>query len=381
MCTVMRRYRLAVYTCAALLLLLAACRSGEQAPREPEAGPLFSMSRFGARMDSAEREEALYRFVATRLSGPLGVYTNWRETDELAEEASGHEVLSESASLLLRYLALAGKQQEFGAAWVVARDTFDQDKLFSYRYTPKLGKQYTLNAAVDDLRLIRALYEAGEVFGDDGYVREADRYGRRFYQYNVKDGYMYDFYDEAYGITNDFITLCYVDFKTLLRIPAADAREQNRFIEQMSNIVRNGYISDVFPFYETSYNYERGTYSTGSIRTVESMLTVLALAEAGQHEEASVRFIKEKVLGDALYGEYSRDGEPLTDIQSTAIYAIAAMIGSETGDRELYEGAIHRMEAYRVEAADNPLHGGFGDPVTLQAYSFDNLMALLAYRY
>ncbi|MNC81130.1 hypothetical protein D3C75_1341640 [compost metagenome] len=57
------------------------------------------------------------------------------------------------------------------------------------------------------------------------------------------------------------------------------------------------------------------------------------------------------------------------------------MIGSETRDRELYEAAVQRMQAYRVDDPASPLYGGFGDTGSGQAYSFDNLMALLAYRY
>lgn len=371
---------LTICLCAALLLL-AACRNGEKGTAgENEDMPLFSMSRFGAELNLASREEAVRRFVAEQMSGPYGVYTNWQESDEAGEAASGHEVLSESASLMLRYLALAGDRQGFQTGWDTAVSTFDRKALFSYRYSPKWEKQHSLNAAVDDLRLIRALYEAGEAFGDEAYRKEGDRYGRRFYQYNVKNGNLYDFYDEAYGITNDFITLCYVDLKTLSHI-VSSGTGQSRFITHMTDIVKTGYISDLFPFYETSYNYVSARYSGGTIRTVESLLTILALAEVRQHEESSIRYIKEKIEKEALYGAYSRDGMPLTDVQSTAIYAIAAMIGSELGDRELYEGAIRRMNMYQVQDASSPLSGGFGDLASKQAYSFDNLMALLAYRY
>ncbi|MFD3261167.1 hypothetical protein ACE3MQ_21445 [Paenibacillus lentus] len=37
------------------------------------------------------------------------------------------------------------------------------------------------------------------------------------------------------------------------------------------------------------------------------------------------------------------------------------------------------MGKYQVQDKTNALYGGFGEPAAQQAYSFDNLMALLAY--
>ncbi|MNC55289.1 hypothetical protein D3C76_1222930 [compost metagenome] len=159
------------------------------------------------------------------------------------------------------------------------------------------------------------------------------------------------------------------------------AKEHSSLMSRTLEIVENGYISDLFPFYQTRYNYDSKKYESDSVHTVESLLTILSLAEMDKAPGASLRFIKQEVLHGALYGAYSLTGQPQNDIQSTAIYALAAMIGSKTGDRELYEAALGRMHAYRVEAQASPLYGSYGDAASGQAYSFDNLMALLAYRY
>ncbi|MNV70556.1 hypothetical protein D3C71_1635280 [compost metagenome] len=57
------------------------------------------------------------------------------------------------------------------------------------------------------------------------------------------------------------------------------------------------------------------------------------------------------------------------------------MIGAEIGDESLYHRSIERMNEFRVTDVGSPLYGGFGDVASGQAYSFDNLMALLAYVY
>lgn len=327
-----------------------------------------------------DREQMLYQFITDRLMGSDGVWTNYRDTDQNQPVATGHEVLSESAGLMLRYLALTGQEGDFETEWARTKQIFELSTGFSYRFSPKLDKRYSVNAAVDDLRIIRALHEAGEAFKDDRYLQEADNYGERFYQHNVKNGYLYDFYDETYKMTNDFITLCYIDFRSLQLLPITSGQKQ-QLMDQMQEIAKNGYLGDEFPFYETRFHYDTKTYSSKQIQTVESLLTILSLAEVGQHQQASINYLKEHVKAGTLFGQYSRDGKPANDIQSTAIYAITAMIGAELGDNELYEDSMRRMNQFQVQDADSPLYGGFGYAPTEEAYSFDNLMALLAYAY
>ncbi|WP_235918188.1 glycosyl hydrolase family 8 [Paenibacillus lutrae] len=325
-------------------------------------------------------QQEVYDFIKARMKGPFGVYTNYQDTDQSREVATGHEVLSESASLLMRVHAHSQDRASFDQEWTTAKQTFDLKHGFSYRYSPKLDKRYPLNAAVDDLRIIRALYEAGKAFGDVSYTREADQYGQRFYETNVKNHLLYDFYDETYNITNLFITLCYIDLRTLEQLPV-EAQMKQKLLDGMKAVIHNGYLSDSFPFYETRFQYNTNSYTSEKIQMVESLLTILHLAEAGETKPASIAYIKEHVQAGTLYGQYSKEGKPATDVQSTAIYAITAMIGAEISDASLYQDSIRRMNAYQVKDPGSPLNGGFGDTAANQAYSFDNLMALLAYTY
>lgn len=366
------------------LLLLASC--GGQPTTEPTATANETMTAapspppIGRSINNREERQELSAFIAKQLTGPYGVYTNLLETGESGEAATGHEVLSESASLLMRAAVLAGDKEQFASQWALAGQTFDMEGGFSYRYSPKQQKLYPVNAAVDDLRLIGALYEAGEMFDEPAYTEQADKYSQRFYENNVKEGYMYDFYDRIYKTTNGFITLCYIDLGTLRKL-SISSELRGILLHNMDGILEEGYLSDTFPFYETRFDYGTGVYSSDNINTVESLLSILHLAETGRQKPASIRYIKEQVEAGTLYGQYSRDGKPLNEIRSTAIYALAAMIGAEAGDNALYQSGISRMNEFQVRETTSPLFGGFGNTDTGQAYSFDNLMALLAYSY
>ncbi|MEK8126498.1 hypothetical protein WMW72_01070 [Paenibacillus filicis] len=363
-----------------LFLVLTGCEPVRTSKPTEESGSLLPAGGYGDQAHMNSKRDALVAFIQGRLTGPDGIYTNLKDTGQSAEMATGHEVLSESSGFMLRYYALTGQRDMYDGMWARTKQIFDLPSGFSYRYSPLLSKKYPVNAAVDDLRIIRSLYEAGQVFQDDTYTSEAKTYGQRFYEHNVKDGLLYDFYDNTYHITNDSITLCYIDLKTLKLLPIAD-KPKAAFISNMLGISKKGYLGDNFPFYETRYEYQKAAYSSERINTVESLLTILSLAEIRQHEPSSIRFIKDQVKAGTLYGQYTKEGKPTTDIRSTAIYAITAMIGAELGDRSLYEDSIRRMNEFQVLDSGNMLHGGFGDTGSGQAYSFDNLMALLAYAY
>ncbi|MEI2399010.1 hypothetical protein [Paenibacillus phytohabitans] len=368
------------------LLLITSCSSNQARPVPSAATSSPAVTPAGTNvpeeplLDTADEEQQLLKFIDTQLTGPYGVYTNLQETGEAAEMATGHEVLSESASLLMRAAVLNGDQERFDQQWTLARDTFDMEGGFSYRFSPKQQKQYTVNAAVDDLRLIGALYEAGQAFHQPEYTEAADKYSRRFYDNNVKDGYMYDFYDNIFKTTNGFVTLCYIDLSVLRKL-SISSELSGILLNNMGGILEDGYLSDSFPFYETRFDYKTGQYSSEHINTVESLLTILHLAESNRQKPASIRYIKEQVTAGTLYGQYTRDGQRTNDIHSTAIYALTAMIGAVLGDPSLYTASIERMNEFRAVNAASPLYGGFGDEAAGQAYSFDNLMALLAYSY
>lgn len=327
-----------------------------------------------------ERQAVLHDFLLRKMSNNALVFTNFLDTSQLETVATGHELLSESAGLLLRYYARTDQRDAFDYVWEQTKIRFDMKSGFSYRYSPAHDKRYTLNAAIDDLRIIRALFEAEAAFGDQMYQQEAEQFSQRFLLYNVKNGRMIDFYDEQYHIANSFITLCYADFKTLQWI--SGFVEEFEFVQDnLLHIIEDGFISEEFPFYYTRFDYAEESYRAESIFSIESLLTILSLAEIGEHHPASIQFIKERVSEGRLFGQYSLDGVPLNDVRSTAIYGITAMIGSVIGDEALYQLSMERMNEWQILDSEHELFGAFGDPLTGQAYSFDNLIALLAYTY
>lgn len=90
---------------------------------------------------ASEGEVRLLGYILSRQSDPFGVRTNVLDTDQSNVTASGHEVLSESAGLLMRFYVKAQDQEAFRRTWESAKRVFDQTAGFSYRYSPKLGSK------------------------------------------------------------------------------------------------------------------------------------------------------------------------------------------------------------------------------------------------
>ncbi len=325
-------------------------------------------------------EDNTFLFVQQKMLEGGGVRTNYLDQDYKAEYATGSEVLSESQGLYMLYAAQKKDESSFLQAYTYTLEHLDNGMLFSYRYDPSGGHVYNMNAALDDLRIISAVRTAGENFGDTELTDKAKTLADRFYNTNVKNGYLYSLYDSDYKKTNDSIALSYIDLTTLGQLAEMDGSYQ-KVVDNMAAILKEGMISDRFPMFYNEYSYLDSAYDTAQdVNMVQSMLCALHLAQAGECPEKTVAYIKNLVSEGALYGQYSTEGQPQTDVQSTALYAIAALIGSAVSDGTLYDQSIRSMQAFMVRDEGSEVYGGFADPATKSAYSFDNLMALLAFR-
>lgn len=327
-----------------------------------------------------EDEKACYQFVKTYMLTDGGMLTNYHEKPHNTELATGNEVLSESQGLLLNYTAQIADRDTFDQVYAYTKEHLDNRKIFSYRYNPdaKDANEYPMNAAVDDLRIIKGLFAAGEVFSDKSLTRAAKSYSGRFYKSNVEDGRLYDFYDTELFMKNSFITLCYLDLEAIGIIAETDERYLEVYDHSIDTL-EGGYISDDFPMFMTRYDYKKNQYEApNGINMVESVLTALNLSYAGKCPEATTAFLKGELNKGRIYAKYGVDGTVKEKFESTAIYALCAMLAKEIGDEPMYEQSITLMKKFMVTKRGTMLYGAFGDEKNV--YSFDNLMALTALR-
>ena len=331
---------------------------------------------FQSHATTRNAQELCLSFVEEKLQSAGGVFTNYLPQKEAGQLASGHSVLSESQGLMLSYYARTRNQYMADMVLGFIQDRLDTGRILSYRLNED-GRLYPVNAAVDDLRLAGALLEAADVFDRPGYRDQAAFYAKRLYETNVRGQMLADFYDEQLNKTYGYATLCYSDLYAMRALSAYDSRWLP-VMENMQAIVLGGYLGDAFPFYQTRFHLESRRYETDNVSMVESLLTAYHLSAAGSCPKQTPEYLKDALRSGKLYSEYDLEGNPLSDTESTAIYALCALIGASERDAELYQAAIGRMLLFQVTDPDSPVYGAFADAKTLKAYSFDNLMALLA---
>ena len=87
-------------------------------------------------------------------------------------------------------------------------------------------------------------------------------------------------------------------------------------------------------------------------------------------KETSREWLRDQLSGNGLYARYGIDGNvvPGYEYESAAVYAIAAMIGIEENDSDIYTKAIVRMELLMQQNTDAE-----------NMRVFDLLMPMMAY--
>ncbi len=279
---------------------------------------------------------------------------------------------------MLRYYAAIADAHGFSQTLGFITRTLDTDALLSYRARED-GSPYAINASIDDLRILRGLLEGARVFSNPAYQALCENWAKRLYQTNVQDGMLLDCYDETLVFAGSVSTLCFSDLETLQLLGKVDRRWGN-VEKNMRRILQRGYLGDDFPFYQTRYNLESQAYETEHVNMVEALLTALHLSEVGEGSPATLRWIKLALAQGAIYGAYTPQGIPVNQIESTAIYALCALLGDAESDQALVNAAIEKLRTLQITDKQSALYGAFADAATQQAYSFDNLMALAALR-
>ena len=324
------------------------------------------------------RKKLVKTFIQQKLMKDGAIITNYLPNETEENLATGHDLLSESAGIYLLDLASTDTKGRFDAFYAKTKETFYTGTQFSYRVTDE-GTKYQVNASLDDLRILRALIVAKQAFQTQDYDQEIDLLSKQFLAQSTKSNLLIDFYDEENDQQSQDISLFYLDYKTLGYIYALNGVDA-KYLQYQVNIAKNGYISDEFPLYHQRYNYKTQEYQDGdSVNIIESLLTIRYLAEVGEADPASIAFVKEHVAKGTLFNSYDLNGNAIDKNQSAASYAIAALIGYFIDDDDLYEQSIAILENFQNTDPNSVLYGGFGDSSTKEVYSYNNLMALLAF--
>ena len=326
--------------------------------------------------------ELALQFIEEKLSGPSkGIYTNYLPSNKRKEYATGHEILAESEGLIMSFYLKTREQQKYD--W---HFDFLTEKMISptnslrWRVSEDTRSGSNISASVDDLRVIRALFEGYQLWGNSKYQQLYLKLEKALRQKSVVDSYLVDYYHQ--DLPASVTTLSYLDLKTIKLLTNINSEWDNVYKSSLS-IIKRGFISDSLPMYYKQYDLNRENFvHDDTINLIDSLLTLLHLAEVNQHSDLSIDWLKEQIsVHGRLYCVYDLDsGEPspAQHYESTAVYAIAMRVCLVLDEYELYHTLAAMMLELQVMDLNNEVYGAFADGRSLQAYSYDNLQAILA---
>ncbi|WHH58621.1 glycosyl hydrolase family 8 [Petroclostridium sp. X23] len=292
--------------------------------------------------------------------------TNLTDSEQ-RENASGEDILSESVGLLMLYHLKRDEPEKFEIQVNILTDHFmNSNRLVKWRIR-RGSNQETVNATIDDLRIVKALIRAAEKWKKNEYEAIAKGLSTQLLMHSITKDNLKS-YDSPDSPKAPFV---YYDFEAMQLMEQFDTRWNKLSDVNMENIL-NHQVKGL-PFYEDEWFTEDEGFPT-----IENLMIMMHLSEVGIKDYQSLSWLKRQLKQRGLYGSYSAAGKPLNAVESPAIYAIAACIAKLNNDEELYYLAVKRLKNMQ-NLESNEFYGGFIDLNRLSAFSFDQLFSLLAY--
>lgn len=280
--------------------------------------------------------------------------------------ASGNDILSESLGLMMQ-LAIYNNDKELFDRYLVIMDNqfIKPNGLLKWRISEELisNNVETVNATVDDLRIVKVLFQASDLWNDPKYTQRANEIGDSLLSLCVSNDKLL-----SYDNTNSpEAILTYYDFKAMLLLSNNQVAWKN-IISHGINKIEASQIEDLPFYFDDENNY----------KSIENLLILMHLYEVGYEQPESINFIKDQILNGGYYGVYDQYGNPVEMIESPAIYGIIAQIAKLANDKHLYQISCEKLVILQNPITSN-YYGGYVNETTHEGYSFDHLMALLGF--
>ena len=328
-----------------------------------------------------EREQIAITFLTDKMSGKeLSVYTNYLNSkNDDPDIPAGHEILSESQGLLLLYFLNRNEKESFDICldWTVDHLLLDNG-IFSW--LDRAGKAEHTNALIDDLRLNRALLLAYEKWHDERYLQYSNSVSEALLNYNTVEGMPIDFYQLDNHCKSKEVSIAYLDLYTMKKLrDKIDPRWKIPYDHSLV-LIKKAKLKGT-GLYRYQYDTEAIEYKEyDDISLIQSAYVILHLAEAGEYDREGLDwFWNEFEKSGKLYATYSsKNFEPVSEIESTALYALMARAYYLTGDLEKAEAFMKACEQYQIMDQNSELYGSFGNESNKEVYSFDNLQYILS---
>ncbi len=359
---------------AAAAVVFAVTQTRQKETSQPVPSSMPDDQAFNRLTDLGEKrpDQPLFDFIVKQMmtadGGIISQYNQKGTPDET--------ILSETQGQMMFYAVQTDNREMFDKLLNFVKANLNpKGGLMSWRITN--GSPDLSNAAIDDLRIIRAILAADKKWG--GYQDFLKVYEDGLYQFNTQDDHLVDFYNVEPDEKASRLTLCYADFYTL-ELLSNENESWKAVYQNALKTVEDGHMKS--HLYSNWYDYQNEKYVNDDMPMSEELVTFLHLAEIHELSEDSAEWLWDQIRKDSLYAVYSANGKVAKDgdYHSTAVYALAAQIALESEKWPEALLAFEKMDSIRITDSALQTYGAFGNPDGTGIYSYDQCTALLAYQ-
>jgi hypothetical protein len=290
-----------------------------------------------------------------------------------------NDILAESMGLALRYFAETDRQDDFKQTWwfVENRMKSKETGLISWKFDATTWKAMPSSAAVDDLRIVRALLMAWKRWGNPEYRNAGLALGEAILKYEVKLGYPVEIASwEGDIVSSDKVDLAYLDLYSMKLLAQVDKRWEPIFKRSrdliMLSLTKHGLFYD-------KYDPRTHEFWNQDNNLVNKMMCAIHLAEIGIHEEPVIAFIEGQLYETGkILGRYdAASGQATVEYDAVGVYALALQFAIMYDREALVDTLLEKIEGYQKGDDEGLFKGCFGQG---NCHAFDTLNVLLAYR-
>lgn len=286
--------------------------------------------------------------------------------------------LSESLGLWMEYLVEKEDSLRFKDAYGTLMDKFLlKEGLVAWKIED--GVAADTNALIDDIRIMKALFQEGERTGRKDYIETATKIAKSVVAFNRHGENFVDFYDVNHRYANDEITLSYLDIEGIRYlskyelIPEESIKTLETFMKDIP--LKNGFFPKSYHIVHDTFQFDE------TINLIDQVYTAIHLERSGAATDEFYDWLTEEFYKEhLLYGRYDREAKKRSvDYESASVYALTILYSLEKNDHEFAKDVYERMLTMQVRDKEAQYYGGYvtSENVT---HSFDNLFPLLAER-
>ncbi len=217
--------------------------------------------------------------------------------------------LSESIGLWMEWLVQESDEKRFEEMVILLNDYFIVRIEGEVFIKWQVGKEISVNAWIDDSRIVSALLEGGKLFQREDYLLLAQDIRKSAKHVQLENNWISEFYDWELKASSDSMVTSYLDHILLDGMGV-----------EMRPIVQNEKI-----FFPEKVKRDGTPVSSPEAHLVDQLLIATYSNDVGIDVKAFERWlIDEYQKNGKLYGRYFKaTGEPSVNYESRAVYALA----------------------------------------------------------